>query len=104
MQRSIKFPLSDGNINATLPGAAQREGKALIGGPGGTITVSADNYVDQLANVTGQAEIAKAAATESLGYANQSKDSATDSVACAAESLAYAEMTGAQVLDDGYTD
>lgn len=89
MNRAISFAVGD-TASTILPPAIQRARKALVFDVDGNATVSVDDYVDQLANVTAQANIATsaaAAANSSEGNALNSANSAADSAAAAAASI-----------------
>lgn len=90
-QLSIKIPTTDTTgITTTLPVAALRANKAIVCDASGNVSVSADNYNDQLANVTAQAVAAAAsalAASNSQTAASNSASAAAGSAASAASSL-----------------
>lgn len=74
-QLSLRIPTTDTTgLATTLPVAASRANKAIVFDASGNISVSVDNYVDQLANVTAQANAASAsagaAATSATAAAN----------------------------------
>lgn len=71
--RSITVPFSDTATNLMLPLAPLRAGKALIFDSSGNVTISTDDYADQLALVTAQA----VAAAASAASANASESTAT---------------------------
>lgn len=87
--RALRFPIGD-TASAILPSAALRARKALVFDVDGNAGVSVDDYIDQLANVTAQANIAvaaAAAANSSEGNALTSANSAAASAAAAAASI-----------------
>ncbi|MBD1206883.1 MAG: hypothetical protein H9535_00520 [Ignavibacteria bacterium] len=97
-QLSLKIPSTDATgLTTTLPSATSRASKALIFDASGNITVSADNYVDQLANVTAQAVAAAASASAASTSATNSLNSANASAASAA-----AAATTLDEFDDRY--
>jgi len=67
IDRSIKVPLADVSPVTEFPLAALRANKAAIFDASGNLTVSTDNYNDQLANVTAQAVLASQWATLTTG-------------------------------------
>lgn len=75
--RSITVPFSDTATNLMLPLAPLRVGKALIFDSSGNVTVSTDNYADQLALVTAQAVAAAASAASASGSASTASTAAT---------------------------
>lgn len=89
INRSVKFPEADASLISELPPAADRASKAIVFDEDGNITVSDDDYNDQLANVTTQAGIATAAATS----ATASASSATASASAAAASETAAALS-----------
>lgn len=64
LSRALKFPLSDPTtISNQLPGAAARANKALVFGSDGSVGVSVDNYVNQVATVAASASAAATSAS-----------------------------------------
>lgn len=71
VNRSLKIAETDStSLLTTVPTSNNRANKALIFGADGGLAVSADNYVDQLANVTAQANAAAASAAASAASAS----------------------------------
>jgi hypothetical protein len=87
-QRSIKLPPSDGPVSVVLPHASIRAHKALVFDAVGGVTVSDDDFNDQLVNVTGQAAIATTKAGEALA-------SAASAAASEVEALSTVPVTSA---------
>lgn len=99
--RSIKFPISDASLNATLPTAQQRANKALVFDASGNVAVSEDDYDDQAANAaTSVSAAADAAATAvaSAGAAQTAQGLAEDAQAAAeasAQAIDYSIISAA---------
>jgi hypothetical protein len=82
--RSIKIPVSDGTALTTeLPTASLRANKAIVFDADGNVDVSADDYVDQLVNVTAQATAAANSATAASTSASSASTSATNAATSA---------------------
>lgn len=67
LDRSFKIPISDGNLATELPTASIRARKALVFDTDGNVTVSDDDYLDQLFNVMAYATLAQQWATLTSG-------------------------------------
>lgn len=96
--RVLTFPVKevgDDEAVAILPGAAQRAGKALVFDEYGNATVSEDNYEDQLADVTEQAEIATTQAGIATTQAGISTTQAGIATTKASEASAVASASAA---------
>lgn len=82
INRSVKIPLSDGtSVTTELPTKTARANKALVFDVDGDITISADDYDDQVATVAASASAASAsaaAASASAAAALVSQNSASD--------------------------
>lgn len=94
LDRSLKFPVSDGAMTVTLPVAASRANKAIVFDASGNVAVSVDNYNDQAANAAASA----AAASSSATAADASEAAALASQVAAAASAALA-LTSEQNAD-----
>ena len=87
LARAIVLPASDSaSRGTTLPSEANRAGKALVFDASGGVSVSVDNYNDQLANVSEQARIAAEQAGISTDQARGAALSAQAAAAAAAAS------------------
>src|SRR5205085_3809707 len=68
--RAIKFPVSDDDsLQTTLPTAGLRAGKAVVFDENGGVTVSRDDYEDQVANVSASALAARLSANDAAAAA-----------------------------------
>lgn len=75
---AIKIPNTDPtSIVTTLPSADDRANKAMVFDGDGNVSVSVDDYDDQLANVTAQAVAAAASASAAATSATNASNSAT---------------------------
>lgn len=96
ISRSISVPFTDTATTLVLPKATLRANKALIFDASGNVTVSADNYVDQLANVTAQAVAAAASAASASSSASSAGTSSTNASSSATSATTSATTATTQ--------
>jgi hypothetical protein len=97
--RALKLPVDTETDQVIALDAADRANKAIIFDADGNVTVSIDDYDDQLANVTAQAGIATASAaaaqgSESNAAASEAAAALSESNAAASEAAAAASAAG----------
>jgi hypothetical protein len=96
--RSVKFPVDDStSLTATLPVAASRANKTIVFDASGNVGVSTDDYEDQLADVTAQADAAAASAAAAAASASSASTSA--STATTQAGLAATAKTNAETAE-----
>lgn len=96
-RRSIKIPITDTSDQSLTADAATRAGKALVFDASGNITVSADNYDDQVGDVQALADAAAASASSAANSAAVAGNAATSSEASAQRSAASASFAAMYV-------
>jgi len=100
VNRSLKIAETDStNLTTTVPTSTLRANKALVFGADGALTISDDDYNDQLADVTAQASAAassaSAAATSASGAATSASSASTSATSAGSSATAAAASAAA---------